>query len=142
MNATGFDIRRFTARGFGGHGGAIGIVYHDHGTDWAELALPYRADLAGDAGSGAIAAGAILTLMDMATSMAVWVRRDRFVPQATLDLRIDHLRAPAPGRTVIGRGICTRIAPGVAFVRGEAHDGDPDDPLAQVTGSFMLMDAM
>ena len=74
----------------------------------------------------------------MATSLAVWKRRDRFVPQATLDLRVDYPRAARPGATVIGRGECYRIARSVAFVRGWAHDGDPSDPVAHVAGTFMV----
>jgi hypothetical protein len=29
----------------------------------------------------------------------------------------------------------------VAFVRGGAHDGDPDKPIAQVAGTFMFIKA-
>ena len=82
-----FDIERFTARGFGGHGGRLGIGYHAHGPDWAELALPYDADLVGDADTGVLASGPIITLMDMAPSFAVWLKRGAFVAHATLDRR-------------------------------------------------------
>jgi uncharacterized protein (TIGR00369 family) len=123
-----------------GHNGAIGTRYVAHGGDWAELALDYRDDLIGDPESGVLASGPIIALMDMATSMAVWIRRGAFKPQATLDLRIDYLRAAAPGRTVIGRGECYRLTRRVAFVRGQAHDGDPADPIAHVAGTFMMTD--
>lgn len=79
-------------------------------------------------------------MMDMATSIAAWLKRGMFAPQATLDLRIDYLRAATPHRTVIGRGECYRVTRSIAFVRGQAHDGDPDDPLAHVAGTFMLLD--
>jgi len=124
---------------FGGHGGRLGIVYHDHGDDWAELALPWHADLVGDPASGIIASGPILALMDMATSVGVWLKLDAFKGHATLDLRIDYLRPARPGNTVIGRGECYRITRSIAFVRGQAHDGDPNDPLAHVAGTFMAV---
>lgn len=124
-----------------GHGGALGIGYRDHGPDWAELTLPYDTRLVGDPASGVLASGPILALMDMATSVAVWQRRGGFLPHATLDLRIDYLRAATPGRTVIGRGECYRITRTIAFVRGQAHDGDPADPLAHVAGTFMVLAA-
>ena len=87
-----------------------------------------------------LASGPIVSLMDMATSIAVWLRLGRFRPQATLDLRVDYLRPAAPGRTVIGRGTCYRVTRSIAFVRGIAHDGDPDDPVANVTGTFIGTD--
>ncbi|MDB5679559.1 PaaI family thioesterase [Sphingomonas bacterium] len=132
----GFDPERFfTARI--GHGGALGIRYEAHGEDWAELALPYDEKLVGNLGTGVVASGPILSLMDMATSMGVWLRADAFVAHATLDLRVDYLRPATPGKTVIGRGECYRLTRSIAFVRGAAHDGDPNDPLAHVAGTFM-----
>jgi uncharacterized protein (TIGR00369 family) len=123
-----------------GHNGAIGTRYVAHGEDWAELAIDYRADLVGDAATGVLASGPIIALMDMATSTAVWIKRGAFKPQATLDLRIDYLRAAIPGRAVIGRGECYRMTRRVAFVRGYAHDGDPADPIAHVAATFMMTD--
>ena len=133
----GFDPQSFATRGFGGHGAALGMRYHAHGDDWAELALPYDERLIGDPASGVIASGPIITMMDMATSLAIWIKRKAFVPHATLDLRVDYLRPATPGKTVIGRGECYRITRSIAFVRGQAHDGDPGDPLAHVAGTFM-----
>lgn len=133
----GFDPIRFFGSGFLGHGGRLGIEYRDHGPDWAELALPYDAALVGDVASGVLASGPILAMMDMATSVGVWLRLGKFEAHATLDLRIDYLRPATPGRTVIGRGECYRLTRSIAFVRGQAHDGDPDDPLAHVAGTFM-----
>jgi uncharacterized protein (TIGR00369 family) len=132
----GFDLTRF-----GGHGGRLGIAFHARGPDWMELMLPYNVDLVGDRASGVIASGPIITLMDMATSFAVWLKRGGFVPHATLDLRIDYLRPATPGQTVIGRGECYRLTRSIAFVRGQAHDGDPADPIAHVAGTYMNLDA-
>ena len=124
-----------------GHNRALGVRYVGHGADWFEMALDYRADLVGDPASGVLASGPILSLMDMTTSLAVWVRRQGFKPQATLDLRIDYLRAAKPHHTVIGHGECYRITRRFAFVRGQAHDGDAADPIAHVAGIFMFTDA-
>ncbi|MFM2273512.1 MAG: hypothetical protein RL702_2577 [Pseudomonadota bacterium] len=120
-----------------GHGSYIGLRYHAHGSNWFELALPWRAELAGMADSGILASGPIISLMDNATSMAVWTLVGSFIPHATLDLRVDYMRAAVPGRTVIGHGECYKLTRTVAFVRGIAHDGDIDDPVAHVTGMFM-----
>lgn len=136
-----FDPSRFFDGGARGHGGALGIGYQAHGPDWAELTLPYDEKLIGDRVSGVIASGPILTLMDMATSVSIWLKVGSFRPQATLDLRVDYLRPATPHKTVIGRGECYRITRSIAFVRGMAHDGDPADPLAHVAGTFMFTDA-
>ena len=126
---------------FGGHGAAIGIGYVRHGDDWVELDLPYSDRLIGDPDSGIIASGPIVALMDMATSLAIWRKRGKFVPQATLDLRVDYLRPARVGHTVIGRGECYALKRAISFIRGTAHDGDPDDPIAHVSGTYMNLDA-
>lgn len=123
---------------FAGHSGRLGLRYHDSGDDWVELALPYSIDLIGDEDSGVIASGPIIALMDVATSLAIWHHIRVFAPHATLDLRIDYLRPARPGRDVIGRAECLRVARSIAFARGIAHDGDPADPLAHVAATFMV----
>jgi uncharacterized protein (TIGR00369 family) len=134
----GFDPKLFTAYASRvGHGGALGIAYEGHGPDWVELALGYRPELVGVEESGILASGPIVSLMDMAMSMAVWVKLGRFRHQATLDLRVDYLRPAQPGRRILGRGECYRIARSVAFARGIAHDGDEADPVAHVTATFI-----
>ncbi len=123
-----------------GHGGALGIAYRGHGGDWAELALPYDEKLVGVPASGIVASGPIISLMDMVTSLAIWIRLGRFRHQATLDLRVDYLRPATPGRTIVGRGECYRTTRSIGFVRGIAHDGEPKDPVAHVSGAFMFTD--
>ena len=120
-----------------GHGGWLGLSLHGHGEGWIELALPWREELVGVAETGVLASGPIISLMDNATSMSVWTRTGLFTPHATLDLRVDYMRAARPGSTVIGRGECYKLTRTIAFIRGVAHEGDPDDPVAHVAGTFM-----
>jgi uncharacterized protein (TIGR00369 family) len=135
----GFDPKLFTAFASQvGHGGALGILYVGHGPDWVELGLDYSGKLVGVRETGVLASGPIISLMDMATSMAIWVKLGRFRPQATLDMRVDYLRPAEPGRRIVGRGECYRVTKSVGFVRGLAHDGDAADPVAHVTGTFMF----
>lgn len=121
-----------------GHNALIGVEYHAHGDDWCELKLPYNAQLASDATTGIMASGPILTMMDMVTSMSIWLRAGKFQPQATLDLRVDYLRPATPGNTIIGHGECYALTRSIAFIRGFAHDGDPNRPLAHVAGTYMF----
>ena len=135
----GFDPELFTTFASQvGHGGALGIHYVAHGADWVELGLEYSEKLVGISETGVIASGPIISLMDMATSMAIWVKLNRFRHQATLDMRVDYLRPATPGRRIHGRGECYRVTNSVGFVRGLAHDGDAADPVAHVTGTFMF----
>jgi uncharacterized protein (TIGR00369 family) len=115
-----------------GHGGWLGLGYHAHGEDWVELALPWRADLAGVADTGVLASGPIISMMDNATSMAVWTMAKRFVPHVTLDLRVDYMRAAVPGKTE-----CYKLTRTISFIRGIAYEEDPEDPVAHVIGTFM-----
>ena len=140
---SGFDPQRFmdyASREGSGHGAALGIRYHAHGDDWVELALDWREELVGMTDTQVLASGPIISLMDMATSLAIWVRLGRFRHQATLDMRVDYLRPAAPGQDIVGRGICYGVTRSVGFVRGVAHDGDPADPLAHVSATFMFTD--
>jgi uncharacterized protein (TIGR00369 family) len=134
----GFDPELFTemVRKVG-HGGALGIHYVAHGEDWVELGLDYQEKLVGVAETGVLASGPIISLMDMATSMAIWMKLGRFRPQATLDLRVDYLRPATPGQRIVGRGECYGLTRSIAFVRGTAHEGDAADPVAHVTGTFI-----
>ncbi|HEX8388093.1 MAG TPA: PaaI family thioesterase [Sphingomonas sp.] len=136
-----FDPSIFFSRRVGGHGARLGIAYRDHGPDWAELELPYSPELIGDPERGVIASGPIIALMDMATRLGVWLKKGAWVPHATLDLRVDYLRPAVAGRAVIGRGECYRLTRAISFVRGQAHDGDPADPIAHVAGTFMNTEA-
>ena len=101
--------------------------------------MPYSEALVTDTASGILASGPIFTLMDMATSLSIWLKTGVFQPQATLDLRIDYLRPAKPGQTVIGRGECYHVTRSIAFIRGHAHDGDPDKPIAHVAGTYFFM---
>lgn len=135
----GFDPARLIATlAKNGHNGLIGIEHRAHGEGWCELALPYAEKLVSDVSTGIIASGPIFTLMDMATSISIWLKTGVFQPQATLDLRVDYLRPAQPGNTVVGRGECYHVTKSVAFVRGVAHDGDPDKPIAHVAGTYFF----
>lgn len=123
-----------------GHGVALGLAYAGHGNDWCELTLGYDRRLVSDATSGVLASGPIVSLLDTAAAMAVWLRRGGMRPQATLDLRLDYLRPARAGQAITGRIECYRLARRVAFVRGMAHDGSADDPVAHAMGTFMLLE--
>jgi len=137
--ASGFDPAQLLATFKTGHIIALGLRFADHGPDWCEFAIDYDRRLVSDAATGVLASGPIVSLMDTAAGFAVWAKRGGFAPQATLDLRLDYLRPSRPGQTVTGRAECYRLTRRIAFVRGLAHDGDPDDPIAHLTATYMIL---
>ena len=139
MGIDGFDPASFfeLARQVG-HGRALGMAFCDAGKNWTELQLPWREELVGVPESGVLASGAIVSLIDTASGMAVWSALDKFQPLVTLNLRIDYLRPALKGETVYARFECTKLTRRIAFTRGIAHAGDPQRPLAYSSGTFML----
>ena len=121
-----------------GHGRALGLEYRDSGPDWAELALPWRKELVGVREGGILASGAIVSLIDTASGTAVWVKMGHFQPIVTLDLRLDYLRPATEGETVVARCECYKLTKSIGFVRGIAHGGDPERPIAHSAATFML----
>lgn len=124
-----------------GHSAWCGARFHGESAEWVELAQPWNEHLVADAESGIMASGPIISMMDNACGIALWRARGVFLPQVTLDLRVDYMRPARKGRTVIGRAECYRLTRSVGFVRGIAYDERPDDPVAHVAGTFMLLDA-
>lgn len=122
-----------------GHSGWLGLEYRDHGENWVELVLPWREDLLGDESREVLASGPIISLMDMTSGMSIWTAAKTFIPIATLDLRVDYQRPAKPRSAVIGHVECYKITRSAAFVRGIAHDGDRDDPVAHIAGVFMTI---
>ncbi len=102
------------------------------------MRLPYDARLVGDPVTGVIAGGAVITLLDHTCGQAVWAALGAFTPVATLDLRIDCMRAAEPGLDIFARAHCYRLTRHVGFVRATAYDRDPDDPIATAQAAFAL----
>ena len=104
----------------------------------AAMAVPYRADLVGDPATGVLAGGVITTLLDHVCGLAVLTAVGRDHATATLDLRIDYMRAAEPGREVVGHAVCYKLTRSIAFVRAVAFDRDEADPVATAQGAFAL----
>lgn len=130
-------------RQFVPHNRELGLEVLDfrHRTGEVWMRLPYAERLVGDPDVGLLHGGAVTSLMDAACGMAVMVRIGQGAAIATLDLRIDYLKPAAAGRDVIAHTECFKLTRSVAFVRGVAHSGDADDPVAAVAASFMRKDA-
>lgn len=121
------------------HTHALGFRYEGLTDDGAvRLRVPYRSDLVGDPDTGVLAGGLVTTLLDHVGGLAVWIAMDAFRPIATLDLRVDYMRAAEPGRDLLAQAKCYRLTPSIGFVRAWAFEDDPSDPVAAAQAAYMV----
>ncbi|MBS8227660.1 PaaI family thioesterase [Vannielia litorea] len=99
------------------------------------MSMPYDTELIGDVQTGVLHGGAISALMDSTCGTAVMSLPEGF-GTATLDLRIDYMRAATPGQRVWAEAECYHITRAVAFARATAWDDDRENPVATATGAF------
>lgn len=120
------------------HAHHLGMRVVEIGAGFAVCRLPYREEIIGDPQRRVVFGGAITTLLDHASGIAVACSLEELVPVATIDLRVDYLRAATPDHDLYARADCHRVTRSVAFVRAVAYDRDPGDPFASCMGAFML----
>ncbi len=112
------------------------------------MRLPYAPHIVGNPDTGIIHGGAVTGMLDHACGMAVGSALGaQPAPEgggmrsvATLDLRIDYLKAARPGAALLVIGECVKITTQIVFARGRAYQDSPDDPVALATGTFMITD--
>ncbi|MDN7143843.1 PaaI family thioesterase [Pseudomonas sp. JQ170] len=103
------------------------------------LVLPYSEKIVGNPHTGAIHGGALTTLMDTTCGMATLCALAEFEVCPTLDLRIDYMHSAKAGQDIYGYAQCYRVTRDVIFTRGMAYQDDPEQPIAQVVGTFMRL---
>ena len=105
----------------------------------ATVKLPWNPELVGDPKRGVVFGGVITTLLDQASGLSVQCALPEFKTIATLDLRIDYLRAADPGVDLFATAECYHLTHNVAFVRGSAWDRGAADPFASMLATFMIV---
>lgn len=120
------------------HNRALGLRLLDLQRATAVFELPYDGKLVGNPDTGVLHGGAITALLDACSGAAVFAALSELQPIATLDLRIDYLRAGDPGRDITCRAHCYKVTRNVAFTRAVAYHDDESDPIATSAGTFML----
>lgn len=118
------------------HAKALNLSAGEIGEGEAAFSMPYDEKLIGDPETRVIAGGAVSALLDTTCGAAVICHPLSGGATATLDLRIDYMRAATPGQTIRARAECFHVTRSVAFVRAVALDDDDDVPVATAAGAF------
>ncbi|WP_246032479.1 PaaI family thioesterase [Thalassobius vesicularis] len=120
------------------HAKALGMEFTKIESGVAEMRMPYDERFVGDPKTGVIHGGAVSALLDTTCGAAVMSHPKAPGGTATIDLRIDYMRAATPGQALRTRAHCYRITKNVAFVRAEALDDDDEVPVATAAGAFTV----
>ena len=120
------------------HAKALGLKLSDIAGGRAVITMPYDEKLIGDPATGVIHGGAVSAMMDTCCGAAVMSHPSAPGGTATIDLRIDYMRAATPGQAIVTTATCYHITRNVAFVRAVAMDDDTQNPVATATGSFTV----
>jgi uncharacterized protein (TIGR00369 family) len=120
------------------HNHALGMRVREMQRGEATFELPYDTKLVGNPDTGVLHGGAITALIDACSGASVFAALTEWKPIATLDLRIDYLRAGDVGKTIVCRASCYKLTRNVAFTRAVAFHDDESDPIATSMGTFMV----
>lgn len=102
--------------------------------------LPWQPALVGNPETEVIHGGVITTLVDQTSGAAVLAALGGPRAIATLDLRIDHLRAARPREPVHADALCYRLTRHIAFVRCSVYQDDRERPVASSMSTFMRLE--
>jgi uncharacterized protein (TIGR00369 family) len=104
----------------------------------ATITMPYDERLIGDPETGVLHGGAVAALMDSCCGAAVMCHPSNPGGTATIDLRVDYMRAATLGQALSTTATCYHITRSVAFVRAITVDEDTENPVAMATGTFTV----
>ena len=120
------------------HAAALGITLVSLEKGRGVMRVAWREDLVGDPDTGVIASGVVTALIDHTCGLAINSAAEAPMPIATLDLRIDYLRAAGPRLGITAEAHGYKLTRSVGFVRAQAWDVESGDPVATAQAAFML----
>ena len=119
-------------------GQAVGfrVTQVEYGHVWG--LQPWSEELTGDRDTGVIHGGVITTFLDNLCGMACTAAMTELRFVATIDLRIDYMRAAEKGRDIIGEAECFHRTRSVCFTRAWAYHESRDRLIATAAGTFAI----
>ena len=120
------------------HCATLGIRFVDIVDKQPCYAIDWREDLVGNPATGVLHGGVITSLIDTTSALSIFPHLPDAEAIATLDLRIDYLRAAAPRADITASAHCYKLTRSIAFVRATAHDGEGETPVATASGAFTV----
>ena len=118
------------------HCRALSMRVETVGEGVAVLSMPWSPDIVGDPVTGVVHGGAVSALMDTSGGAAVLCHPRAGAVTATMDLRIDYMRAANPRQRITATATCFHVTRSVAFVRAEA--ADEEGRVAVANGAFTV----
>ncbi len=115
----------------------IGMLAVSVSPEGAVARLPFRPYFVGDPERGLIHTAVITTLIDSTCGLALFARLGTAESIATLDLRVDYLRASRPPGELWCRAECYRLTDQIAFLRASVWQHDEAEPVATAMAAFM-----
>ena len=120
------------------HAAALGMTLVSLEKGRGVMRVAWRPDLVGDPDTDVIASGVVTALIDHTCGLAINSAAEAPMPIATLDLRIDYLRAAGPRLGITAEAHGYKLTRSVGFVRAQAWDVESGDPVATAQAAFML----
>jgi uncharacterized protein (TIGR00369 family) len=124
---------------------AIGAEVLEAEPGWNRMRLPYAPFIVGNPDTGVVHGGIITGMLDHACGMAAGSKvgavsglPGQMRSVATLDLRIDYMKAAKPNADIFVIGECVKVTRQIVFARGRAYQGDDEDVVASATGTFII----
>ncbi|WP_374350935.1 PaaI family thioesterase [Chitinimonas sp.] len=119
------------------HSRALGLEFVLGERGSSVMRVPYNTALVGNPRSGVLHGGVITSLIDTTSALSVISMLDEREAIATLDLRVDYLRAATPGEAVYCSAECYRLGRQIAFTRATVYQESNDQPIAHGVATFM-----
>ena len=108
-------------------------------SEGVRVRMPFNPDFCVDSDRTLLHGGILTALLDSVFGLANFVAIEGVSTMATLDLRVDYLRAARSRADVIVRAHCFRKTRHIAFNAGSIwFDGHEDAEIARGTASFAL----
>ncbi len=135
------EFRRRAGRAPNGHVGImgeLGAMIESLDPDEIRVRVPFQPVMVGDTGWNVIHSGLLMILLDSLCGISIIQKMAAPTSIATLDLRVDYLRAVPANEDMYVTASCYKIGRNVGFSRGAIYTSDPADPAAIANGTFML----